>query len=223
MSHPLTSELEAGLAALDLALEKSVQARLLAYLDLLARWNRSYNLTAVRKPRQMLVRHLFDSLVIRPYLAGERILDVGTGAGLPGIPLALACPGRSFTLLDSNGKKTRFVTQAVAELGLANVTVVQSRVEAYAVEAGFDTIVSRAYATLAEFAGGVAHLLAPGGQLLAMKGVYPVTELAQLAELATPFRLARNVELQVPGLEAERNLLILRRDEQPARAGQDAE
>lgn len=208
MAHPLAAGLSEGLAKLELALDEPTRTRLLAYLDLLAKWNRSYNLTSVRKPEQMLVRHLFDSLVIHSFLRGPRILDVGTGAGLPGIPLALACPEYDFTLLDSNGKKTRFVTQAVAELGLGNVTVVQSRVEAFAA-AGFDTIVSRAYSTLAEFVRDAQPLLAAGGILLAMKGVYPATELA---ELAAPFKLAQNVELQVPGLDAERNLLIIRRD-----------
>ncbi len=209
MAHPLAAGLAEGLEKLDLALDEPTQARLLAYLDLLAKWNRSYNLTSVRKPAQMLVRHLLDSLVIHSFLRGPRILDVGTGAGLPGIPLALACPGQDFTLLDSNSKKTRFVTQAVAELGLGNVSVVQSRVEAFEAAAGFDTIVSRAYSTLAEFVRDVQSLLAADGILLAMKGVYPTTELA---ELAAPFKLAQNVELQVPGLNAERNLLIIRRD-----------
>ena len=209
MTHPLASGLAQGLDHLGLSLDSAAQEKLLAYLDLLAKWNRSYNLTAVRKPAQMLVRHLFDSLVIYPYLQGPQILDVGTGAGLPGIPLALACPDHHYTLLDSNSKKTRFVTQAVAELGLNNVTVVQSRVETFSAASGFDTIVSRAYSTLAEFVNGVQSLLAADGILLAMKGVYPATELA---ELPTPFRLAQNVELQVPGLDAERNLLIIRQD-----------
>ncbi len=210
MSHPLASELAQGLDRLDLRLDGAAQEKLLVYLDLLAKWNRSYNLTAVRKPAQMLVRHLFDSLVIHPWLQGPQILDVGTGAGLPGIPLALARPDYQFTLLDSNSKKTRFVTQAVAEMGLDNVTVVQSRVETYVADSGFDTIVSRAYSTLADFVNGVSSLLAAEGILLAMKGVYPVTELA---DLPSPFRLAQNVELQVPELDAERNLLIIRRDE----------
>ncbi len=209
MAHPLAEGLAQGLERLELALDVGVQARLLAYLDLLAKWNRSYNLTAVRKPEQMLVRHLFDSLAICPYIRGPQILDVGTGAGLPGIPLALACPEHDFTLLDSNSKKTRFVTQALAELGLGNVTVVQSRVQTFEAAADFDTIVSRAYSTLAEFVRDVQPLLAADGILLAMKGVYPTTELA---ELAAPFKLAQNVELQVPGLDAKRNLLIIRRD-----------
>ncbi len=208
MAHPLAAGLSEGLEKLELALDEPTRVRLLTYLDLLTKWNRSYNLTSVRKPEQMLVRHLFDSLVIHSFLRGPRILDVGTGAGLPGIPLALACPEYDFTLLDSNGKKTRFVTQAVAELGLDNVTVVQSRVEAFTA-AGFDTIVSRAYSTLAEFVRDAQSLLAADGILLAMKGVYPTTELA---ELAAPFKLAQNVELQAPGLDAERNLLIIRRD-----------
>ncbi len=208
LPHPLAAGLAEGLEKTGLELSEAVQARLLAYLDLLAKWNRSYNLTALRKPAQMLVRHLFDSLVIHSFLRGPQILDVGSGAGLPGIPLALACSGHDFTLLDSNSKKTRFITQAVAELGLDNVTVVQSRVEAYEAT-GFDTIVSRAFSTLAEFARGVQPLLAADGILLAMKGVYPG---AELAELPAPFRLVQTIKLQVPGLDAERNLLIIQRD-----------
>ncbi len=208
LAHPLAAGLAEGLEKMGLELGEAVQAQLLAYLDLLAKWNRSYNLTAVRKPEQMLVRHLFDSLAIHPFLRGPQILDVGSGAGLPGIPLALACSGHDFTLLDSNSKKTRFITQAVAELGLDNVTVVQSRVEAYEA-AGFDTIVSRAFSTLAEFAHGAQPLLAADGILLAMKGVYPDTELA---ELPAPFRRVQTIKLQVPDLEAERHLLIIQRD-----------
>ncbi len=212
MTHPLAAGLAEGQEKIGLALDQTVQLRMLAYLDLLAKWNRSYNLTAVRKPIQMLVRHLFDSLVIHPYLNGQRILDVGTGAGLPGIPLALIFPEHDFTLLDSNSKKTRFVTQAVAELGLDNVTVVQSRVEAFEDTAGFETIVSRAYSTLAEFVNGVQHLLAADGMLLCMKGVYPMTELTELAQ---PFKLVQHVELQVPELDAERNLLIIKKIDPP--------
>lgn len=207
-AHPLAAGLAEGLEKMGLEPGDAVQVRLLAYLDLLAKWNRSYNLTAVRKPEQMLVRHLFDSLVIHSFLRGPRILDVGSGAGLPGIPLALVCPGQDFTLIDSNSKKTRFIIQAVAELGLDNVTVVQSRIEAYKA-VGFDTIVSRAFSTLADFVQAVQPLLAAGGILLAMKGVYPGTELA---ELPAPFRRVQNIKLQVPDLEAERNLLIIRRD-----------
>ena len=207
-TQPLAAELAEGLGKMGLELETAVQTRLLAYIDLLAKWNRSYNLTAVRKPEQMLVRHLFDSLVIHSFLRGPRILDVGTGAGLPGIPLALACPEHDFTLLDSNSKKTRFITQAVAELGLDNVTVVQSRIEAYTA-AGFDTIVSRAFSSLAEFVSAVQPLLTADGILLAMKGLYP---RAELAELPARFSLVQNIKLQVPNLNAERNLLIIQRD-----------
>ncbi len=208
MEHPLAGELAQGLDSIGLNLDKATQEKLLAFLDLLAKWNRSYNLTAVRKPAQMLVRHLFDSLVIHPHLYGSQVLDVGTGAGLPGIPLALVCPQHHFTLLDSNSKKTRFVTQAVAELGLDNVTVVQSRVEVFAPPVKFDTIVSRAYSSLTEFVSGVEHLLAADGVLMAMKGVYPATELS---ELPKPYTLAKNIELRVPSLDAERNLLIIKK------------
>ena len=132
------------------ALPADAQARLLAYVHLLEKWNRTYNLTAVRAPEQMIPRHLLDSLAILPYLQGQRVLDMGTGAGLPGIPLAMARPDLDFVLLDSNAKKTRFVTQACAELGLKNIEITQERVEKYQPARPFDTLVSRAFSTIAD-------------------------------------------------------------------------
>jgi 16S rRNA (guanine527-N7)-methyltransferase len=148
-----------------------------------------------------------DSLVVVPYLHGEQILDVGSGPGLPGIPLALACPERQFTLLDSNVKKVRFLRQAVAELGLENVSVVHSRVEQFQSSSGFDTIIARAYASLGELVRGTRHLCRPEGRFLAMKGVKPVAELDDLPE---NFELEAIHPLRVPGLEAERHLLVVR-------------
>jgi 16S rRNA (guanine527-N7)-methyltransferase len=200
----LSDSLNAGLAQLKCVLDVGQQQQLLDYLALLARWNRAYNLTAVRDPARMMPLHLLDSLSIRPFLDGERVLDVGTGAGLPGIPLAVAEPRRQFVLLDSNGKKTRFVLQAVTTLGLQNVEVVQSRVEHYKSDSLFDTIMSRAFATLADFIQGCSHLLAPQGQLLAMKGKHPADELASLPD---GWQCAAEHELVVPGVEAERRLL----------------
>ena len=207
MHDSLLDKLANGLNALPLELDANVQSRLIDFIHLLVKWNRAYNLTAVRQPEQMVPRHLLDSLVIGPYLQGPSILDVGTGAGLPGIPLALAYPDHHFTLLDSNGKKIRFVTQAVAELGLANVDVIQSRVEAFQPAGRFDTITARAYASIEELVSQTKHLLADGGQYLIMKGVYPV---AEVEAMPTGYRIEATHQLNVPKLDAERHLLIVR-------------
>lgn len=181
-------------------------ARLAAYVGLLARWNRVYNLTAVRQPEDMVPRHILDSLSILPWVRGPRLLDVGSGAGLPGIPLAVARPDLAVTCLDSNGKRTRFITQAAAELGLANVEVVRRRIEDYRPAALFDSVVGRAYATLAVLAAQAGRLCAPGGRLLAMKGRRPDDELAALPAGV----VVRGVHsLVVPGLAAERHLVQL--------------
>jgi 16S rRNA (guanine527-N7)-methyltransferase len=207
MQDSLLDKLAEGLAALELDLSDHVQHQLINFLHLLVKWNRAYNLTAVRQPEQMVTRHLLDSLVIGPYIQGPRILDVGTGAGLPGIPLALAYPNCQFTLLDSNGKKIRFVTQAVAELGLVNVDVVQSRVEAYQPASRFDTVTARAYSSIEELVKQTAHLLADGGQYLIMKGAYPV---AEVEAMPAGYHLEAIHQLQVPRLDAQRHLLVVR-------------
>lgn len=195
-----------GCERLQIRLPEGACARLAAYLALLERWNRAYNLTAVREPEAMVVRHLLDSLSILPWLAGPRVLDVGSGAGLPGIPLAIARPEYTFCLLDSNGKRTRFLTQAAAELQLANVSVVRSRVEDYRPAALFNSVVSRAFATLADLVADAGRLCAPEGRLLAMKGVFPDDELARLPPA---YRLVGVYPLQVPHLDAERHLVHL--------------
>lgn len=207
MQDSLLDKLAEGLAALSLDLSDHVQHQLVDFLHLLVKWNRAYKLTAVRQPEQMVTRHLLDSLVIGPYLQGPRILDVGTGAGLPGIPLALAYPNCQFTLLDSSGKKIRFVTQAVAELGLVNVDVVQSRVEAYQPASRFDTVTARAYSSIEELVKQTAHLLADGGQYLIMKGAYPV---AEVEAMPAGYHLEAIHQLQVPRLDAQRHLLVVR-------------
>ena len=207
MTRELGEALDAGLEALGLPLAGAQRAGLLAYVALLAKWNRAYNLTAVREPREMVSRHLLDSLAVAPHLSGTRLVDVGSGAGLPGIPLALACPERTVVLLDSNGKKTRFMTQAAAELGLGNVSVVHSRVEAYAPEPRFDLVISRAFASLADMLRTTAHLVTAQGRFLAMKGAYPAAELEALPE---GFVLEEAIRLRVPGLDAERHLIALR-------------
>ncbi|MBW3567380.1 MAG: 16S rRNA (guanine(527)-N(7))-methyltransferase RsmG [Proteobacteria bacterium] len=177
---------------------------LVRYVELLERWNQAYNLTAVRDPAEMVQRHILDSAVIEPFLAKGLIADVGTGAGLPGIVLAILQPELAFTLIDSNGKKTRFCRQAVAELGLENVAVEQARVEDYRPVERFATVVSRAYASLAEFVSSTRHLLVEGGTFLAMKGAYPHQELN---ELPAGVRLVAVHPLSVSGLNAERHLV----------------
>lgn len=199
--------LRQGLAALGLANDMPLATGLGRYLELLETWNRKFNLTAVRDPVEMVPRHILDSLAVGPHLPPGRLLDVGTGAGLPGIPLALRYPERQFTLLDSNGKKTRFVNQAVMMLGIDNVEVVKERVERYRPASGFEIIVSRAFASLADFVTGTRHLLAPGGAWLAMKGVYPDEEIAALP---AGVALQDAHRLRVPGLTGERHLLELR-------------
>jgi len=205
--HPdWRQQLNRGLADLKLQLGKGQGDQLLAYLGLLARWNRSYNLTAVRDPAIMVRRQLLDSLSILPWVDQGPVLDVGTGAGLPGIPLAIARPDQNFSLLDSNGKKTRFVTQVVGELGLANVEVIRSRVEQLDRPQHYARIISRAFATLAEMVEKTTPLLALDGCWLAMKGAEPQTERF---DLPAGLRM-KTVALQVPGERGQRNLVILR-------------
>lgn len=204
MSAAARERLASGIAALGLALDAAQQERLLAYLALLLKWNKAYNLTAVRDPLEMVTKHLLDSLALLPHLQDGRLLDVGSGAGLPGIPLAIAAPQREVTLLDANSKKTRFLLQAKGELGLYNLSVVHSRVEQYRPERLFDTVTARAFASLAELYQGTAHLLAPGGCLLAMKGEYPAQELAALPQGVV---VREVIAVTVPGLQAQRHLV----------------
>ncbi len=204
----LAAAIRAGLpgCGLDEAAHPDLAAGLTAYLALLVRWNAKWNLTAVRDPRDMVVRHLFDSLAVDPWVRGPRIVDVGTGAGLPGIPLALLRPTHRFTLLDSAGKRTRFLQHVVARLGLENVEVVQARVEDYDATAGFDTVVSRAFTSVDRFAATAGHLCGPGGRLLAMAGQFPADDLAALPD---GWRLTAAGRLVVPGLEAARHAVLL--------------
>ncbi|MDH5832642.1 16S rRNA (guanine(527)-N(7))-methyltransferase RsmG [Luteimonas kalidii] len=207
--EPLRAPLETGLSAL--ALPAALADPLLAYLALLERWNATYNLTAVRDPRQMVTLHLLDSLALAPHMAGiARLADLGTGPGLPGIPLAIACPGLEVTLVESNGKKARFLREAVRQLPLRNARVAESRAEALDAPAAFDAITARALATLAEIIAVGGHLLAPGGRLLAMKGVRPD---AELAAMPAGWRVQAVHPLQVPGLAAERHLVVVARDD----------
>ena len=199
-------QLAAGIAALGLILPEGAEAKLLAYLALLDKWNRVYNLTAVRDTERMVSHHLLDSLAAVPFFQAEAVLDVGSGGGLPGIPLAIARPELQVTLLDSIAKKTAFLLQAKAELGLANLSVVTRRVEDFRPESGFDIITSRAFSDLREFVTLTRHLLNPAGRWLAMKGLMPHEEIASLPPWV---RVSANHALEVPGLEASRHLIVL--------------
>jgi len=211
LEEQLSTRLQRGCEALQLQADAGRQARLIEYLNLLARWNGTYNLTAVREPLQMVTRHLLDSLAVAPHLPGQRLIDVGTGAGLPGVPLAILFPQREFVLLDSNGKKTRFLFQVKTALRLDNMSVQHARVESFQPGAPFDVVLSRAFASLPEMVAGCRQLLAPGGCFLAMKGAYPAGELQAVAaqcEVRAVYPLA------VPGLAEQRHLveMTLRRD-----------
>lgn len=195
-----------GASLVNLGQPARLSAPLLAFLHLLEKWNAAYNLTAVREPEKMVTHHVLDSLAVMPYLRGPRVVDVGAGAGIPGIPLALACPDFEFVLLDSNAKKTRFITQAINELGLTNVAVERARAEDYRPARLFDTVITRAFASLAEMLDMTQHLGAPDGVFVAMKGNYPQDEL-----VAVPprFKVNRVEPVQVPGLDAKRHVVCL--------------
>lgn len=211
MSQTLTPtiarRLDEGLARLELAVDPAQRDQLLALLALLHKWNRAYNLTAVRDPLAMVSRHLLDSAAVLPWVRGPRLLDVGAGPGLPGLVLAILAPRLEVSLLDSNGKKVRFQRQAVLELGLTNVTPVQARVEAHR-DAPFDQLISRAFASLGDFVTLTEGLLAEGGEWLAMKG--PAAD-EELEALPPGVRLNARHELAVPFDESQRQLLILQR------------
>ena len=201
--NDLRPELESGLR--QLGLDAALAEPLLAYLALLARWNATYNLTAIRDPHEMLVKHLLDSLAMHAQLDGiDTLADLGTGPGLPGIPLAIARPQLQVTLVESNGKKARFLREAVRQLKLDNARVAESRIEAFDAPGQFDAITARALATLPLILELGGHLLKPDGRLLAMKGVLPEDEIAALP---AGWRLAAVHPLRVPGLDAERHLV----------------
>lgn len=203
----LAAKIATGLESMGIALPQEAPARLAAHLELVAKWNRVHNLTAVRETEQMVVLHVLDSLSLLPHLGAARsVVDVGAGAGFPGIPIAIACPELAVTLLDSSHKKGTFLEQARAELGLANVTVACNRVQAYRPAQPFDLVVSRAFSDLADFVAQARHLAGPGGRLLAMKGVFPYDEIARVPPT---HRVIEVVELTVPSLEAKRHLVLL--------------
>lgn len=201
----LSQKLAQGLAGLGLQVDEATQQKLLDYQALLEKWNKVHNLTAVRDPAEMITLHFLDSLSVLPYIESGRLLDVGSGAGLPGIPLALVRPELQVTVMDSSHKKASFMRQAKASLGIANLEVVCGRVEQYRPEWRYDMIISRAFSDLAEFIKLTAQLLAEDGRWLAMKGVYPYDEIAQLTGVSVEV-----CPLAVPGLAAQRHLVFIK-------------
>ena len=199
--------LEAGLADLGLSLPAAARDQLAAYAALLYKWNKTYNLTALRDPAQAVSYHLLESLAVLPYLPAGSLLDVGSGGGMPGIPLAIARPDLPVTLLDSNSKKSAFLQQAAIELVLANISVHGGRVEQYHPSVGFSAIISRAFSELADFVQLSRHLLAGEGRWLAMKGVWPHAEIARLPPDIVVEAVHR---LAVPGVDGERHLVIMK-------------
>ncbi|PLV62389.1 16S rRNA (guanine(527)-N(7))-methyltransferase RsmG [Erwinia sp. E602] len=204
----MINKLSALLRKAGIELSEQQKQQLVGYVELLHKWNKAYNLTSVRDPEQMLVRHILDSVVVEPHLTGQRFIDVGTGPGLPGVPLAIVRPDSHFTLLDSLGKRIRFLKQVQHELKLDNITPVQSRVEAFPAEPPFDGVISRAFASLHDMLSWCHHLPGPQGRFYALKGVVPQDELDSLP---AGFSLEKVAQLQVPELEGERHLLVLTR------------
>jgi 16S rRNA (guanine527-N7)-methyltransferase len=205
----MTAVLAAGLSALELDADIEAQAKLPQYIALLDKWNRTHNLTAIRDPAQMVTHHLLDSLAVLGHLPKQarlRVLDIGSGGGLPGIPLAIAKPEWHVVLLDSNHKKAAFLRQAAIELDLANVEVCAERAQDYEVELLFDVVISRAFSDLATFAALARRLVAPGGRIVAMKGVFPHEELEQLPP---DVLVAEVAAVRVPGLDVQRHLVIM--------------
>ncbi|ELH4197205.1 16S rRNA (guanine(527)-N(7))-methyltransferase RsmG [Vibrio cholerae] len=207
--NPLRVKLDALISKTSLTVTEQQREQLVGYVQLLDKWNKAYNLTSVRDPMEMLVKHILDSLVVSPHLVGERFIDVGTGPGLPGIPLAIMHPDKEFVLLDSLGKRIRFLKQVIHDLKINNVLPMQSRVEEFDPESGFDGVLSRAFASMTDMVNWCQHLPKPnGGVFLALKGVRPDDEITLLPEWCSVTDIKA---LQVPELEGERHLVILSR------------
>jgi 16S rRNA (guanine527-N7)-methyltransferase len=206
----LTQELAKALQTNGHTLASDVQTKMLAYIHMIALWNQAFNLTSIRDLHEMIWLHLIDSLAISPYLHGENIIDVGTGAGLPGIPLAMINPDKKFTLLDSNSKKTRFLTQVILELKIPNIEVLHSRCEDFKPMPGFDSIVSRAFAAIPVMLAKTGHLAAPHGQFIAMKGIKPEQEIQAIP---AGFSVLGIHKLVMTGLTAQRHVICIQKDE----------
>ena len=204
MTSELKQQLVHYLTQAEIKITEQQQQQLVGFVAMLNKWNKAYNLTSVRDPRQMLVRHVMDSIVVSKHLEGQRFIDVGTGPGLPGLPLAIINPDKEFVLLDSLGKRIRFQKQVQFELGIRNVTSVESRVEAYQDEQGFDGVLSRAFASVQDMLNWCQHLPKSDGVFYALKGQLADDELAQLPD---GFSITETIELQVPALDEQRHLL----------------
>jgi 16S rRNA (guanine527-N7)-methyltransferase len=202
-SFSLLEKLNDAALALSLNIPQDIQQKLIDYLSLLSRWNQAFNLTAIRDPEEMLTKHVVDSLAVAPYIKGKHLIDVGSGAGLPGLILAMISPDQQWTLLDSNGKKTRFLLQAKAMLGLQNVTVVQARVEAFFPDHCLDGVIARAWTSIHAMLAATQHLCCEKATLWAMKGVYPE---AELLDIKRPYQVHK---LSVPGLDEQRHLVCI--------------
>ncbi len=204
----LVNKLSSGLEHLDISCGGDIKDKLIRYVYILEKWNRTYNLTAIRQPEKMVTYHLLDSLSVLPYIKGPRIIDVGAGAGLPGIPMAILLADNTLTLVDSNAKKTRFMRQVVSELKLSNVSVLQARAEDLPANVLYDTVISRAFAAVNDMLRMAGHLSQPDGKILAMKGLEPTEEIkAILAD----YEVEKVVKLSVPGLDAQRHLVQITR------------
>ncbi|WP_260862034.1 16S rRNA (guanine(527)-N(7))-methyltransferase RsmG [Citrobacter sp. Marseille-Q6884] len=203
----MLNKLSRLLADAGISLTDHQKNQLIAYVDMLHKWNKAYNLTSVRDPNEMLVRHILDSIVVAPHLQGERFIDVGTGPGLPGIPLAIVLPQAHFTLLDSLGKRVRFLRQVQHELKLDNIAPVQSRVEEFPSEPPFDGVISRAFASLNDMVSWCHHLPGQNGRFYALKGLVPEDEIASLP---AEFSVEEIVKLRVPQLDGERHLVVIK-------------
>lgn len=209
----LIARLDTGLLDLQLALLDTAKDQLLVYLEQLHKWNKAYNLSGIKDIKEMLVMHLLDSLMLAPFIDADLIADIGTGAGLPGVPLAICFPDKQFRLIDSNSKKTRFIFQTAALLGLHNVEVIHSRAEDYESHPQVAIVTSRAFASLRDFAVRCDHFVAPQGKLLAMKGLIPD---AEIADLPAQYHVAAIHPLSLPGTNHVRHVLDIRRVESPA-------
>lgn len=209
LAKTLRNDICQGAKSLSVNLSEIQADQLTRYVLLLDKWNKAYNLTAIRNPREMVFRHIIDSLSIVPHISGDTILDVGSGPGLPGVVLAIMYPARKITTLDSNGKKTRFMLQAKLDLQLGNLEVANARVESFQAGEPFDAITSRAFSSLVNMVDGTKHLLSPSGVYLAMKGLYPEEELKELMD-RHEIEFVGCESLNVPGTEGDRHLVILR-------------
>ncbi|MCY7295407.1 16S rRNA (guanine(527)-N(7))-methyltransferase RsmG [Alteromonas sp. a30] len=207
-TEQIQSKLAAACKQLSFDVSEEKQQLLIKYLEMVHKWNKAYNLTSVRDPLEMVTVHLVDSIAVSPLLEGKRFIDVGTGAGLPGVPLAIMNPDAHFVLLDSLGKRIRFLKQVAFELKLANIEPIQSRVEEHVLEEPFDAVITRAYASLEQMISSCQHLISSDGQFLALKGVYPEQELEAIVE---PFAVAESVPLSVPGLDAQRHVIRIKK------------